>query len=406
VKLPLKPTQGAWVAVALLWFVAVLNYLDRLVITTVREPIVAEISMTEAQFGLLTAIFLWVYGAASPFCGFLADRYSRRKVIFVSLVLWSVVTWLTGHMHSFTGLFWARAVMGISEACYIPAALALITDFHRGGTRSLATGIHNSGVYVGVILGGVGGYVADAWGWRVAFTALGVIGVGYALILIVLLKDGPREPATPVASDNPRPLAPLRELLARREFLLLLAINIFVSIANWTIYGWLPTYLREHFQLGLGAAGLSAGVYVQAASFIGIMAGGAWADRWNRRNRRARTYVAAFGYCAAAPALFLAGSSNVLAIALAGLVLFGVGRGFYDANLMPIAREFVDERYAATVYGCLNAVGCFAGGAMTYAGGALRDAGMDISIAIRGGAVGVLLAAIMLLMLKPVPQED
>src|SRR3954466_10031927 len=141
--------RAAWVVVGLLWFVAVLNYLDRLVITTMRESVVASVPMTEAQFGLLTSVFLWIYGILSPTCGFLADRLSRRRVIFFSLLVWSAVTWLTGHAQTFNQLFWARAAMGISEACYLPAALALITDYHRGATRSFATAIHGTGIYAG-----------------------------------------------------------------------------------------------------------------------------------------------------------------------------------------------------------------------------------------------------------------
>ena len=151
----------AWIGVGLLWVVALLNYLDRLMITTMRDPIKQSIAMNEAQFGLLTAVFLWVYGALSPLGGYLADRFSRRIVIMVSLFVWSAVTWWTGHVKTFEQLLTARALMGVSEACYIPAALALIADYHRGSTRSLATGLHMSGVYAGAALGGVGGYIAE-----------------------------------------------------------------------------------------------------------------------------------------------------------------------------------------------------------------------------------------------------
>ena len=172
--------QYAWVVVGLLWVVALLNYLDRLMITTMRDPIKQSISMTEAQFGLLTAVFLWVYGALSPLGGYLADRFSRRIVIMVSLFVWSAVTWWTGHVETFNQLLAARALMGVSEACYIPAALALIADYHRGSTRSLATGLHMSGVYAGAALGGVGGYIAEGFGWRFGFNLFGLIGVAYA----------------------------------------------------------------------------------------------------------------------------------------------------------------------------------------------------------------------------------
>lgn len=124
-------SRWAWIAVGLLWISALLNYLDRLAITTMRESVIASVPMTEAQFGLLTSIFLWVYGIVSPTCGFLADRFSRNRVIFVSLLVWSGVTWLTGQAQTLEQLLWARAALGISQACYLPAALALIADHHR-----------------------------------------------------------------------------------------------------------------------------------------------------------------------------------------------------------------------------------------------------------------------------------
>ena len=92
--------------------------------------------MSDAQFGLLTSVFLWVYGLFSPLAGFLADRFSRSRVIFISLLLWSTVTWLTGYSTTFGQLLASRVLMGITEACYIPASLALIVDYHRGTTRS------------------------------------------------------------------------------------------------------------------------------------------------------------------------------------------------------------------------------------------------------------------------------
>lgn len=393
--------RTGWIAVALLWPVALLNYLDRLVITSMREPILADIPMTEAQFGLLTSVFLWVYGLASPLCGFVADRFSRRKVIFASLLVWSAVTWLTGHVHSWHGLLWARALMGISEACYIPAALALITDHHRGATRSLATGLHGSGIYAGAALGGIGGVIAETMGWRTGFTLLGAVGVGYALVVILFLRDGPRETTAIDSTPNLRLGAALRGLFFDPAFISLLVLNALTGVANWIIYGWLPTYLREQFHLGLGTAGLSAAAYLQIASFVGIMAGGAWADRWSRRNPSARMLVPALGYAAAAPALFVLGWSDTLAVALAALVLFGLGRGCYDANCMPILRSLVAGRYSATGYGFLNLISCLAGGAMTYVGGALRDAHMPLGVAFQGAAVGLGITAVLLFLLKP-----
>ncbi len=395
----------AWLTVGLLWVVGLLNYLDRLMITSMRDPLKADIPMTDAQFGLLTSVFLWIYGFLSPLGGFLADRFSRRAVIMGSLFVWSAVTWCTGHLHSFNALLTARALMGISEACYIPAALALIADYHRGPTRSLATGLHMSGIYAGAALGGIGGYIAQHYGWRAGFDLFGIIGVVYAVFILFTLRDA-NHPTTLERDSAPIPPAPfsvftaLSALFSQPAFLVLLGINGLVGVANWGINGWLPTYLKEHFQLGLGAAGLSATGYVQLASFAGVLIGGAWADRWSRTQPRARALVPAFGYCLVAPCLFLSMTTNVLPLAILGLIVFGLGRGFFDANNMPLLRQVTDERYSATGYGLLNLVSCVAGGIMIYAGGWLKDAQVDLSKVFQFSAAGLLIVGLLLFVVK------
>lgn len=398
--------KRAWLTVGLLWVVALLNYLDRLMITTMRDPIEASITMTDAQFGLLTSAFLWVYGIFSPLGGYLADRFSRRWVILASLFIWSTVTWATGHMHTFEGLLTARAVMGLSEACYIPAALALIADYHRGSTRSLATGIHMSGIYAGAALGGVGGVIAEHHGWRSSFSWFGVIGIVYAVIAYSLLRDAlePETTAAASASASPRKVrlsAALRALIVQPAFILLLVIDGLVGIANWGIYGWLPTYLKEHFHLGLGEAGMTATSYIQIASFAGVIAGGIWADRWVRTQPRARALVPAIGFCLAGPCLFFGIGSASLLLAISVLVIYGLGRGLFDANLMPVVRTIADERFSATGYGLLNLVSVAAGGAMIYVGGWLKDSHVDLSTTFQLSAAGMFIVGILLFAVRP-----
>lgn len=399
----MKLSTRAWTTVGLLWVVAMLNYLDRLMITTMRDPLKAEIAMTDAQFGLLTSVFLWTYGLFSPLGGFLADRFSRRAVIIGSLFVWSAVTWLTGHMHSFEGLLTMRAIMGLSEACYLPAALALISDYHKGPTRSLATGLHMSGIYAGAALGGVGAVIAEHTSWRHGFSIFGAAGVVYAVVVIFLLRDAPAE--TPVAAspakDAPRTTlaGAFGALFRQPAFLLLLAANALVGVANWGIYGWLPTYLKERFSLGLGAAGMTATGYIQVASFAGVLVGGFWADRWSRRNPKARVWVPALGFLIAAPCLFF-GITAALPTAIAGLIVYGLGRGFYDANLMPALRTVADERYSATGYGFLNLISVSLGGVMIYVGGWLKDAQIDLAHIFEVSAAGLLVVGGLLLAVR------
>ncbi len=374
----------AWLIVGLLWVVAALNYMDRLMVTTMRDSLTAAIPMTDAQFGLLSSVFLWVYGLFSPFAGFLADRFNRSRMIIVSLFIWSLLTWLTGHARSFEQLLVVRALMGMSEAVYIPAALALITDYHRGPTRSLATGIHMTGISVGSALGGLGGWMAERHGWSAAFDLFGLLGIGYAVVLALMLKDAPldtRDEVSAAAAPRQARLGEaLRSLFGSRAFLVLLAFWSLLGAAGWAVIGWMPTFLKENFHLAQGAAGIVATAYLDTSGLFGRLIGGAWADRWSRTQPRARSLVPALGMFLAAPSVLLVAQSSLLAFAIAGLSLYGLTRGFSDANVMPILCQISDPRYRATGYGVLNMFGTIVGGITIYIGGAMRDAQVNVSM--------------------------
>lgn len=378
-----SPGFRGWLIVAFLCVVGALNYLDRNMITTMRSSIVASIPMTDAQFGLLTSIFLWVYGLLSPFAGYLADRYNRSRVIIVSLFVWSAVTWLTAHAKTFEQLFAARALMGISEACYIPAALALIADYHRGPTRSRATGIHIAGIMVGAGFGGIGGWLADRHEWTYPFTLFGLVGIAYAIFLAFVLRDAPRD-ERPSPSSAPQEkmgfAAALRSLLGTSSFRRALAAWGLVGIAGWILVGWAPTFFQERFQLTQGTAGFSVTGYLSGAGFAGVLLGGVLADAWSKKNSRARILLPAIGLCIAAPGVLLLNLAPTFALAVAGLIAYGVTRNFLDANMMPIVCHVADERYRATGYGLLNLCACMIGGVGIYAGGALRDAQIGLGV--------------------------
>lgn len=408
--IPTKLPPRAWLIVGLLWVVGCFNYLDRVMITTMRGSIVEAIPMTDAQFGLLTSIFLWVYGLLSPFAGFLADRFNRSRVIIGSLFAWSAITWLTAHATTFYELLATRALMGISEACYIPAALALIADYHRGTTRSLATGVHMSGIMVGSGLGGLGGWIAERHGWNHAFLIFGLGGIGYSVVLALLLRDVPREngESAPTASalPNVRLGEALTSLFGRRSFIIALAYWGLLGLAGWAVVGWMPTYLNEQFHLSQGTAGLSATGYIQGASLVGVLLGGWWADRWSRTNERGRVLVPMIGLLIAVPGIFIASSVSVLPVALAGLVIFGVTKAFSDPNMMPILCSITDPRFRATGYGVLNFCSCLIGGLSIYAGGALRDAHVNVSRMFQFAALTIVVCAALLYFVKPQAQAD
>ncbi len=388
----------AWAVVALLWVVALLNYLDRQIIFSVFPLLKADLRLSDWELGLLGAAFLWVYALLSPISGFLADRFGRVRVIIVSLLVWSLVTWLTRYARSFEELIATRALMGLSEACYIPAALALIADYHARGKLSLATGIHTSGIYVGVILGGWGGgWMGERYGWRFAFAALGAFGVVYASLLLLTLRG--KETATREEAAKPRFLSAARELLSLPGFKTLLFVFASFSLANWAIYTWLPAYLYERFNMRLAAAGFSATFYIQVASFGGILFGGWLADRWSQASARGRVLTQLIGVALAAPCLFLVGFTASTAMLIAGLVLFGLGRGFYDCNTMPVLSQIARSDLRSTGYGFFNMVGTLTGGIIAAAAGELKNV-IGLGGVFQIAALSLLVSAAMLSRLR------
>ena len=390
----------AWLTVGLLWFAACLNYVDRLMITTMRGSIKEAIPMTEAQFGLLTSVFLVVYAICSPFAGFLADRFNRSRVIIGSVLVWSIVTALTAYARTYEQLFATRALMGVSEAACMPASAALIVEYHRGATRSFASGLLLSGAVAGGALGGLGGWIADSHGWTYAYRLLGLVGIGFAILLVCLLRDAPtpeNDPAPGSVPSRVRVGEALAGLFTNRSYLVLLAYGCVVGVVSWSVVGWMPTYIKEQFNLTQGAAGLYTTTYLNLAAMLGMLAGGAWADRWSLTSERARLLVPVVGLSAAAVGVLLIAGAHLLPVALAGLVLYGFTRHFADANGMPIYCRFVSPRYRATSWGVATSFSCVVGGAGIYAGGALRDAHVDPSRMFQIGAGCLVVGAMLVL---------
>ena len=393
--------SGAWLALVLLWLTACLNYLDRLMITTMRDSVIAAIPMTEAQFGLLTTVFLLVYAVFSPFAGFVADRFNRSYIITGSLFVWSAVTLATGYVRTYDQLLATRALMGIAQAACMPASVALIVDYHRGSTRSLASGLLLGGAMIGAAMGGLGGWLADLHGWAYAFKLFGLAGVLLAAGLCFLLRDPPV-----VADPAAKPQASARlgeafaHLFTNRAYLLLLVYACLLGVVSWSVAGWMPTYIKERFNLSQGAAGLSTTAYLNIAALVGMLIGGAWADRWSRTNEQARFLVPVIGLTLAAPGILVIAHTPLLGVAMAGLVLYGMARYFADANMMPILCVLVDPRYRAMSWGVMTFFSCAIGGAGIYAGGMLRDAQVDVSRIFLFAAINVLICAGLLFVLR------
>lgn len=397
----LSPLPRAWLVVALLWVVGCLNYLDRIMLTTMRDSIKAAIPMGDADFGALTMVFLLVYGVLSPLGGWCADRFSRSRVILISLGVWSLVTWATSYAQTYQQLLLTRALMGVSEACYIPAALALIADYHRGSTRSLATGIHMSGIYAGMALGGMGGWMADHHGWSSGFFTFGSFGVAYTLVLFALLRDVPKAQHANAGNAPVHPMDTIRALGSSVAFWIIALHWGLLGFAGWAFTTWMPTFLREHYHLSQTEAGFTATAYMQVAAFCGVLVGGAWADRWSRTQLRGRVRVPMIALTLASPFVFMTSHTEALWFAVVCMIAFGFARGCSDSNMMPILCQVAEPQHRATGYGILNFFSCCIGGSAAYLGGWLKERHVDLSLLLMGSAFGVLVSALLLALVKP-----
>jgi MFS transporter, ACS family, D-galactonate transporter len=372
-----------WILVGLLWVVALLNYMDRQMLSTMKPSMQIDIRELQiaANFGYLMAIFLWIYGFVSPVAGIIADRFSRKWLIIGSLFVWSGVTLSMGYATSFNQLCWLRAIMGLSEALYIPAGLSMIADFHTSGTRSLAVGIHMTGLYMGQALGGFGAAIAAAFSWQQAFLSLGMIGIAYSLVLIFFLKDKTQEISS-FESIKKTELKSYRSIItglgllfSNISFWIILFYFAVPSLPGWGIKNWLPTLFAENLKIDMSSAGPLSTITIAASSFIGVIFGGVLSDRWVQSNIRGRIYTSAIGLSLTIPALLLIGFGHSLFHIVGAAFCFGFGYGIFDANNMPILCQFVSSGHRATAYGLMNMAGVFAGAFITNFLGKLTDAG-------------------------------
>ena len=397
-----------WLVVALLWGVALLNYMDRQMLSTMKDAIKGDISELESaeNFGHLMAVFLWIYGLMSPLAGMIADKVNRKWLIVGSLFVWSAVTYGMGYANTFDQIYWLRATMGISEALYIPAGLSLIADWHSDKSRSLAVGIHMTGLYTGQAIGGFGATVAASYTWHSTFHAFGLIGIVYALVLLLFLFENPereqlaQQGLTEKAQKTPL-LKGLGMLFSNIAFWIILFYFAAPSLPGWATKNWLPTLFAENLNLPMSEAGPMSTITIALSSFIGVVTGGLLSDKWVQRNIRGRIYTGAIGLGLTIPALFLLGfGHSTLGVIGAGL-LFGVGFGMFDANNMPILCQFVGAKQRATAYGVMNMTGVFAGAMVTNLLGKMGDNGdLGFGFALLGVVVAVAIA-LQLVFLKP-----
>lgn len=404
-----------WIVVALLWVVALLNYMDRQMLSTMKPSMQLDISELQSatNFGYLMAIFLWIYGLMSPVSGMIADRLNRKWLIVGSLFVWSAITFAMGFAKTFDQLYWLRAGMGISEALYIPAGLSLIADYHSSKTRSLAVGIHMTGLYMGQALGGFGATIAAEFSWQNAFISFGLIGVVYSVVLILFLKEKKSEDnqlsSDSLSKSNTTSLQfqkiplfkGLATLFSNISFWVILFYFAVPSLPGWGVKNWLPTLFSENLGIDMSKAGPLSTITIAASSFLGVIFGGILSDKWVQKNIRGRVYTSAIGLSMTIPALLFIGLGNSVIYLIGAVFFFGFGYGMFDANNMPILCQFISSKHRATAYGLMNMIGVFAGAFITNLLGKSSDAGSLGKDFAMMAIVVVAAVAVQLLVLKP-----
>lgn len=401
-----------WIVIVLLVIVSTLNYLDRQMLATMRPFMMADIRELESvtNFGRLMAIFLWIYAIMSPISGMIADRSNRKWLIVFSLAIWSGVTMAMGFVHDIRHLYVLRAVMGVSEAFYIPAALSLAADYHQGSTRSTAIGILTSGVYLGQAFGGFGATIAARTSWEFTFQIFGIVGILYSFVLIAFLREKKnhievKEAETGLVKEMASSFKGLSVLFTNIAFWVMLFYFAALNLPGWTTKNWLPTMISESLGISMEKAGPISTIALAMSSFIGVFIGGWLSDKWVVKSLKGRVYTSSLGLFLIVPALIMMNFGGSLLTAVLSAVMFGLGFGMFDTNNMPILCQFIPSRYRATGYGIMNMVGISAGAIITTALGKALEQGYQNEIFYLMTGVVFISILLQLTVLHPKTQD-
>lgn len=387
----MNQARSAGALVAFMWFAYFLNYCDRQAVFAMFPSLRADLSMTDQQLGLVGAVFLWVYAFGCPISGYLGDRFSKRLLVVLSLVVWSVVTIGTGLVATGAMMLAMRAAMGVSESLYMSSAVALTASAYPVARRSRAVSMLMTGQIAGTVAGSwFGGWMADRGQWREAFFILGAVGVLYALPYFTFLRNV-GEPGRAPGSH-----VTIASLGHSRTFLLLCLVFPVFVFGLWLLYGWLPAFLHDKFALNQADAAFNATAFLQTATFLGVVGGGLIADTLYHRIEAARIWLIVAGLALSAPCLHVLGSSDTLLVTRLAATGFGLFSGLFIANIFPAAFDVVAADARATAVGLLNFCGAIMSGFATLFGGLWKQSlGIDRLLSIT--ALGYLTAVVTLI---------
>jgi MFS family permease len=378
--------------VGLLWLAFLINYVDRQVVFSIFPALQRDLAFDSRQLGLIGATFLWSYSLCLPISGRLSDILRRDWIIAFSLITWSLATLLTGRSRSVPEFLFSRALMGLTEALYLPAAIGLIGTLHPGATRSQALSLHGTAQVIGIILGSwYGGWMADTTGWRTAFLILTAFGIVYAPILMFGLRGLPLHATARIADPTPA-----FAFLSSTTYQALAAGFFCFCGLLWMLYAWLPAFLYERFQLSMAESGLAATLYLQTSSAVGAVFWGFVSDRWAAVRPGARVFVLAGLILAAGPFAYLTIAAPSLALLKLCSAAFGFFAGGMIGNIFGGVFDVIPAGNHGIGAGTMNMIGGIAGGlGVLFAGEWKNSFGLD-RVMLAAAAAAVMSAIILI----------
>jgi MFS family permease len=397
-----------WLVVAMLWWIAFFNYADRQSIFSLFPILSRQFHLNDVQLGLLGSSFAAVYGLSAPLVGFIVDRVQRKASILGGLRLWSVICMATALSRNFAQLVFFRAAEGLGETIYFPASMSMISDYHGKATRSRAMGIHQTSVYFGSIAGGFfAGLIGQRYGWRWSFVVFGTGGLVLSFILSRLLVEPVRGAADRADLDaNADSPAESRRvsiseffglIRSRPSLALCMAAFLCQNFTTMVLFTWMPTLLYRKFHLTLAMAGLAATFYIQSASMIGSPLGGWLADTLRQRMPGGRMLVQGVAAACEVPFVVVCALTDSLPITVIALSLWGVFKGFYEANIFASAFDVVPPEARGITTGVMNLVGWLAGAGTAPLLVGLLSARIGLNRSVAATSAAYALAGILLL---------
>ena len=384
-----------WLLVAMLSCAFFFHQADRALFGLLTIPIQDDLHLTDVQIGWINTTLSWTLAAMTVIAGFLGDRFSRKWIITLSLIAWSLMTICMGFVGGFAGaLFFRSIATGVGESFYAPSAYALIAVHHKE-TRSVALSIHQAALYVGLMVSGL--VVAWMLGflgtWRNVFIAFGAAGCALGVIFIWALRDGTNSCTnrrTQPSTSNFKLSTSLRAYFCNPSALCATAGFVAIVFVNNAYLFWAPKFAAEKFAVAVGDAGKGVMLWHHLFAFGAILAGGIVTDHFVKKMPRFRLGFQSMALLCGAPMLLWIGLAPSFTTLLVAASAYGVFRGFFEVNTHASLFDVIAPEHRSTAVGLLNMIAFFFGGLSGVAMGALSQRwgvrGFEIGFGIMAAA--------------------